>query len=136
MRTLKTFVTALIALSVTISCSSQSENKKQETVVSQSENVEVIYFHFTRRCATCNTIEDIARETVSEMNGSEVVFEGYNLDEEKGSDKAKDLGVSGQALLIVQGDKKINLTNQAFMNARSKPDELKSIIKEKIVSML
>lgn len=136
MRTLKTFVTALIALSVTISCSSQSENKKQETVVSQSENVEVIYFHFTRRCATCNTIEDITREIVSEMNGSEVVFEGYNLDEEKGSDKAKDLGVSGQALLIVQGDKKINLTNQAFMNARSKPEELKSIIREKIVSML
>lgn len=136
MKTFQFLVTALIALSLTISCSSQSENKKQETVVSESNKVEVVYFHFTRRCATCNAIEDIARETVNEMNGSEVAFTGYNLDEEEGSDKAKDLGVSGQALLIVHGDKKMNLTNQAFMNARSKPEELKSIIREKIVSML
>lgn len=136
MRTLQIFITMLVTFSITISCSSQVDNENQETSVSESENVEVVYFHFTRRCATCNAIEDIASEVVNEMSGSEVIFSGYNLDEEKGSKIAEDLGVSGQALLIVSGDKKINLTNQAFMNARSKPDELKNMIKEKVVSML
>ncbi len=136
MRMLQIFITTLIAISVTISCSSQSDNKNQETVVSESEKVEVVYFHFTRRCATCNAIEDITREAINEMSESKVAFADYNLDEEKGSEKAEKLGIFGQALLIVGGNKKINLTNQAFMNARSKPDELKSIIKEKIASML
>jgi len=50
--------------------------------------------------------------------------------------KAEELGVSGQTLLIVSGDIKINITNEAFMYARSKPEKLKQVIKEKIDPLL
>jgi len=44
--------------------------------------------------------------------------------------------VSGQTLLIVGNDKKIDLTNDAFLNARTNPDKLKEKIKQTIDSML
>ena len=55
-----------------------------------------------------------------------------NLDEEKGKEKSKELQVSGQTLLIVVNDKHINLTNEAFMNAKSNREKLKNIIKATI----
>ena len=46
------------------------------------------------------------------------------------------MDVSGQTLLIVSGDTKINITNEGFMNAHSNPEKLKQIIKEKIDLLL
>ena len=55
---------------------------------------------------------------------------------EKGEQKGEQLGVSGQSLFIIEGDTKINITNEGFLNARSNPDKLKQIIKEKIDPLL
>ena len=49
---------------------------------------------------------------------------------------AGELGVSGQTLLIVSGETRINITNEGFMNARSNPEKLKQIMKEKIDPLL
>ena len=49
---------------------------------------------------------------------------------------AGELGVSGQTLLIVSGDTRINITNEGFLNARSDPGKLKQIMKEKIDPLL
>jgi predicted membrane-bound dolichyl-phosphate-mannose-protein mannosyltransferase len=123
---------AFIALSINFSCTAQPDkNKKEETTV-KGENIEVFYFHYTRRCATCNAVEDVAKEAIEEYYGDDVFFVSYNLDEDEGKQKAEEIGVSGQTLIIVSGENKINITNEAFMNARSNPDKLKEIIKEKI----
>jgi len=98
--------------------------------------VEVYYFHYTRRCATCNSVESVAKETVAEYFKNVAVFADYNLDETEGEAKGKTVGAESQSLLIISGDKKIDLTNEAFMNARSNPDKLKAIIKEKIEDLL
>ncbi len=131
MKTIKVLLLAVMAMSMNISCSSQT-NKKDDSVISKSDKVEVYYFHYTRRCATCNAVESVSKEALAEYYGNKVEFADYNLDEDAGKAKGDELDVSGQTLLIVAGDTRINITNEGFMNARSNPDKLKEIIKSKI----
>lgn len=135
MKTIKILFIAIFALGMTISCSLQA-GENEGTKVSQTDDVDVYYFHFSRRCMTCQAVEDVSKDAVAELYGDKVSFEEYNLDEEAAKAKADELEVSGQSLVIVSGDTKINITNEAFMNARTNPEKLKQIIKEKIDPLL
>jgi thiol-disulfide isomerase/thioredoxin len=126
----------LVALFMSISCSAQTEKDPGSTQVAQSGDPEVYYFHHTRRCVTCQAVETVSEESVKELFGDRVSFMEYNLDEDKGKEKAKELGINGQSLLIVNGDKIINITNEGFMYARSNPDKLKQIISDNITPLL
>ncbi|HAF30700.1 MAG TPA: hypothetical protein DCG75_16785 [Bacteroidales bacterium] len=132
MRLVNFFTIALIAVSINFSCTAQDTKKENDETTVKTENVEVFYFHFTRRCATCNAVEDVAKEAIKEYYADDVFFASYNLDEADGKEKAEEVGVSGQTLIIVSGENKINITNEGFMNARTNPEKLKEIIKEKI----
>ncbi len=136
MKSVKYLFISLMALSMNISCSAQTNKENDNTRISNTGKVEVYYFHYTRRCITCLSVEKVSREAVAELYDGGVVFSGFNLEEEKGKHKAEQLGVSGQTLLIVSGDTRINITNEGFLNARSNPDKLKQIIKEKIDPLL
>ena len=136
MRTLKLIILAAIAFGMNISCSAQSEKVEKTANITNTNNIEVYYFHYTRRCATCNAVENVSKEAITELYGNKVTFTSFNLDEAKGKNKGKELEVSGQTLLIVAGDTKINITNEGFMNARNNPEKLKEIIKEKIDGMM
>ena len=135
MKTIKMISLLFIVAIMGISCSGQSnksENTSKNTSLEKDEDVHVYYFHNTRRCATCKAVESESKNAVEELYGEKVAFTAYNLEKAKGEQKAEELGVSGQTLLIVSGDKKINITNEGFMNARSNPDKLKQIIKGNI----
>ena len=136
MKTLNVLFFAVMALSMSVSCSAQSNKKDEGAKLSEADKVEVYYFHYSRRCMTCNTVESVSKDAVAELYGNKVSFADYNLDEKAGKAKGDELEVSGQTLLIVAGDTKINITNEGFMNARSNPDKLKQIIKEKIDPLL
>lgn len=86
--------------------------------------IQVLYFHQTRRCATCQAVEEVTKTTVTEEYGKEVTFKSINLEKEK--ELAKKYGVHGQSLLVVKGKEKYNLTNVGFMYARNQPQRLKS----------
>ncbi|MFP4023766.1 MAG: nitrophenyl compound nitroreductase subunit ArsF family protein [Thiohalospira sp.] len=129
-------IVAFIAISMNFSCTAQANKKEKEETTVKAENVEVFYFHYTRRCVTCNTVEDVAKEAIEEFYGDDVFFVSYNLDEADGKEKAKEIGISGQTLIIVNGENKINITNEGFMNARTNPEKLKQIIKDKIDPLL
>jgi hypothetical protein len=136
MKTIKLIIlvcaTAMIGL--TTAAQDASSTKNQEVI--KTGTVEMYYFHFSRRCATCQAVEDVSQESVQELYGDQVAFLAYNLEEEEGEMKGEEIGVSGQTLLIVSGDTKIDLTNEGFMNARSNPEKLKEIIKENIDPLL
>ena len=129
-------IVAFVAISMNVSCNAQANNENSSETTVKADNVEVYYFHNTRRCATCKAVEEVAMESVKELYGDDVSFMAYNLEDVEGSQKAELLGVSGQTLLIVNGDTKINITNEGFMNARTNPEKLKEIIKEKIDPLL
>lgn len=127
-------ITAALLLSVP--CQGQTGRDIEEAPVLQTSDIEVYYFHFTRRCATCEAVEKVSHEAVSELYGDRIPFRGYNLDDAEGKEKADELGVKGQTLMIVSGDKKINITNEGFMLARSNPEKLKQVISDQITPML
>jgi len=103
--------------------------------------VKAYYFHFNARCTTCKTVEAQTKSDIEQLypelvKSGKVSFAAVNLDEPEGKKIGKDVGVSGQTLLLVKGDKKINITNEGFMYAVRQPEKFKSIIKEKVDGLL
>lgn len=133
------FFLLLAVVSVTAQCcnstAQKSDNNQQSEVIAESSDVEVYYFHATRRCATCQAVEDVTKEALAEKYGEAVSFHTVNREEKKDHPLIKKHNVSGQTLLIIKGDKAENITNYAFMNARTNPDKLKSKIEEAVESL-
>lgn len=118
-------------------CNAQTTESNQADETVSSETVEVYYFHFTRRCATCQAVEDESEAALKDfypekVNAGEITFLSVNLEESENEPLAKKLNVSGQSLLVVKGEKQENLTNVAFMHARSNPEKLRDALKESI----
>lgn len=136
MKNLSVVSVFLILAGILLSCNAQTDKVFKAQGISAEKNIEVIYFHFSRRCATCQAIEKVSSEAVDTNYGDRVVFLSYNLDKPDGKKRGEELGITGQSLLILGGDKPFDLTRDAFMNARSNPDQLKKLIKEKVDSLL
>jgi len=105
------------------------------------DKVEVIYFHLTRRCVTCQAVENVARDAVKELYPAEVekgtvVFRTLNIEDKSSEADAKRVDATGQCLLIVSGDKRIDLTSEGFMNARNSPEKFKEEIKKAVDPLL
>lgn len=133
------FVVGLLSANTDFSKEATPDYQSTTTNSNQAKsitNVKTYYFHATRRCETCQAVETVAKEAIKEYYGNKVAFTSINRDDEKDNPMIKKYKVSGQTLLIIKGDKVVNLTNYAFMNARTNPDKLKAKIKATIDSMI
>jgi hypothetical protein len=113
----------------------------EKTTITATDKVEVFYFHFTRRCVTCQAVEEESKKAVESLYPDQVkkgtvTFKAINLDDESGKPVAERCKVSGQSLLIISGEARIDLTSEGFMYARSNPDKLKEEIKKAIDPLL
>jgi len=140
MKTYKLIITLLLIASFS-ACTGQPSKKEVKTSDNNSDKIEAYYFHFTARCTTCKTIEASAKENLETLYPNQVkqgliTFQSINLDEASSKSLAEKLGVSGQTLLLVKGNQKINLTNEGFMYAVVKPEKFKEIINEKVDGLL
>lgn len=122
-----------------ISCNAQG-NKKESVQNTHSPKVTVYYFHFTKRCATCLAVEENAKKAVEtlyadKIKTDEYSFQGINLDDAASKILADKLGVGGQTLLVVRGDKKIDITSTGFLNAHN-PEKMKAEIKNAVDKVL
>ncbi|BBE20799.1 hypothetical protein AQPE_4993 [Aquipluma nitroreducens] len=126
---MKKIIFLCIVLMTVFFCNAQTA--KKETATSENQ-VEAYYFHNTARCTTCKTVEAEAKADLESLYGNQVTFKALNLEDDATKPIAEKLQVSGQTLLIVKGDQKINLTNEGFLYAVTKPAKLKSIIKAKV----
>jgi hypothetical protein len=139
MRHVALFLSIMAIMFGSVSCKSQG-NKKEIAQALNSSNVNVYYFHFTLRCATCLAVEENARKAIealypNEVKTGEYSFSALNLDEASSKEIADKLGVGGQTLLIVRGDKKIDITSAGFLNAHDL-DKLKAEIKSAVDKVL
>lgn len=103
--------------------------------------VEVYYFHYTHRCVTCQAVETETIKAVKQLYPEQykkglISFKSVNLDEKSSDALAKKCKVEGQALLVISGSKRVDLTEQGFMYARSKPEALKAELKKVINPLL
>ena len=131
----------VLILAVSLSACNAQTPQDQNSSVANTDELQVYYFHFTKRCATCNAVENEAKVALElfyadQMNEGNIVFTSLNLEDEDGKEMAEQLQVSGQSLLLVKGDQMVNLTNEGFMNARTKPDKFHDILKSNIDKLL
>jgi hypothetical protein len=135
-------VIALFAItSVQAQCcknAAQAANCATPCIQSQqksSSEIKAYYFHATRRCATCVAVEDVTKEVLKAKYADKIQFESINREEDSKNPLLEKYKVSGQTLLIVKGDKVIDLTNDAFLYARTSPEKFKEKLKSTIDSM-
>jgi hypothetical protein len=107
----------------------------------EGEKIEAYYFHYTRRCATCEAVESETKNALDEyfpekMKDGTITFLSVNIEEEGNEAFAEKMGVSGQTLLFISGEQKTDLTTAAFMYAKTKPETLKKEIKKTIEELL
>lgn len=124
----------------TTTCNNQTE-KSAPSGAEVSEDLQVIYFHNTNRCATCNAVENetkIALELFypDQLAEGVIHFTSLNLEAEDGKERAEALNVSGQALLLIYGENQVNLTNDGFMYARVNPSKFHEILNNQIEKLL
>jgi hypothetical protein len=119
---------------LTANVNAQTTNEKM------TDKIEVIDFHSTHRCITCNAIEMHTRYTLKkyfadELKSGKITFQVINVEKEKNYKLAEKFEASGTSLfmnVIAKGkEKKIDLTQFAFMKGREK-NEFMTGLKEKI----
>ncbi|EKD31249.1 MAG: hypothetical protein ACD_77C00357G0015 [uncultured bacterium] len=132
----RTFLLCIALLMVMFTNSCNAKSPEKQATAATSEKVEAYYFHFTSRCVTCKAVEAEAQKDIQALYGNKVIFKSINLDDPSSQQIAEKLQVPGQALLIVKGNKIINLTNEGFLYARKDPTKFKSVIKETVDSLL
>ena len=135
------FILTLVLVIPLLSCNSQPVQTEAQASVASSDKIETYYFHFTARCTTCKTIEAEAKKDLESLYPNQVkqgliTFQSLNLEEAPNKELAEKLGVSGQALILVKGDQKINITNEGFLYAVAKPEKFKEIINEKLDGLM
>ena len=134
-------LTLMLLLTVTLSACNAQSSQDQKSGIANTDELQIYYFHFTRRCATCNAVETetkVVLETFyyDQVTDGNIAFTSLNLEEEDGNKMAEQLKVSGQTLLLVKGDQMVNLTNEGFMNARINSSKFHEILKNNIEKML
>lgn len=105
------------------------------------KQVTVYYFHFTRRCMTCNNVEKVSKEAVetqyaAQVKNGEVSFKSVNLDEKDGEAIGAKYKIEGQTLIVISGDKRVDLTDKGFMYANDSPAKLKAAIKKAVDGLM
>ncbi len=143
MKTIKFLAVLTLALLIT---TSNAQSKDKITNKSDSR-IEVLDFHSTHRCMTCNAIEANTKYTLDkyfskEMKASKITFKVINVDDEKNEKMAEKFEASGTALIlnVIKGSKEIHidLTDFAFMKGNDKKvfsKELKAKIEAELKAL-
>jgi len=134
---MKKLVTVLVLSFLMIPFFTISAGKKDQKTIVKSPQVEVYYFHFTRRCITCQAVETESKKAVETLYPEQIkkgliTFKSINLDEESSASLAKKNKVEGQSLLVIGKKKRIDITQDGFIYARSNPEKLKDKLKKTI----
>ena len=116
----------------------EAQDEQKQMVI--KETVDVYYFHFTRRCAGCKAVEAETQKALQSyfpeaMKTGKIAFKSINLDEKENEALADKIGVSAQSLLVVKGDTKEDLTDMAFMYARTKPEKYHKTLRKTIENL-
>lgn len=145
MKTFKFFTILAIGL-MFMSCNGQTKSNDQSLAQSVSK-IEVLDFHTTHRCMTCNAIEANTKYTLNtyfskELKDDKITFQVVNVDEKENEKIAEKFEASGTSLFlnVIRNGKEtqINLTDFAFMNGNDQEafsKELKSKIDKELKTL-
>ena len=145
MKQFRIFTIVVLCLILT-SCNGQ-EKSKTEVSNQTASKIEVLDFHSTHRCMTCNAIEANTKYTLEtyftkEVEQGKITFQAINVDKKENEKIAEKFEAAGTALflnVIINGkEKQIDLTDFAFMKGNDKEEfskELKLKIENELQSL-
>lgn len=122
-------ITSLIIALFFMSCNQKQPQKKSNESPILGSKIEVLDFHSTHRCKTCNAIEANTKYTLStffdkEMKAGKLTFQLVNIDLDENEAMAEKFQASGTALflnVVSKGkENQIELTELAFMKGNDK----------------
>lgn len=101
------------------------------------KEITIYYFHTSRRCKTCLSIERVAKNVAKEQYGKDknVVFRAVNIEKKENEALAEKYEVGGSALLVCCGEKSKDLTGKAFQYGMTNPGKLQALIIETVDGM-
>jgi hypothetical protein len=115
----------------------------QDVASGEKPKVEVYYFHATMRCPTCLAVEEQTRKTLDEnfaeeLKAGTVMLTVLNLEEKenKALTEKFEIGWSSLILFVPESGKSVNLTEDAFANARSHPEDFRAELEKEIKSLV
>ena len=136
-------LSALVVLVSLVLFSCKEKAQVEKKVIEKVANkIEVIDFHSTHRCMTCNAIESSTKFTLdtyfkNEVENNKITLQVVNVDLDENLKIAEKFEATGTALflnIVKDGkEKQIDLTEFAFMNGNDQKvfsDELKVKIEE------
>jgi hypothetical protein len=129
-RTTFLLIALFVLAALPINAAPGGASKASNPVLKDPKPVIVYYFHATRRCATCLSIERITRGVIKDRykDDKRVTFLTINVDEEKNATLAERYEVAGSGLIVCSGKKNTDLTTKAFQYAKSDPGKLQSAL--------
>jgi hypothetical protein len=137
---MRTYLILFLSIFILAACNNQAEpadteNGQEQEAVSllpEGAQVHVVYFHGKQRCKSCVAIQNVAAEIIAEHYGDnpEVMFVEIDFSDKKNDALAEKYEIAWSSLLVIAGDKHVDLTDEAFANAVKTPDVLKSSIVE------
>lgn len=142
MKNLKTMLISIVAILLS-SWNINAQNEEVEKINTENK-IEVLDFHSTRRCMTCNAIEANTKFTLEkyfadELKSGKITFQSINIDEKENYAIAEKFQASGTSLFlnVIDNGKeaKVNLTDFAFKKGKDKAafsSELKRKIKKQL----
>lgn len=141
---MKTVLLFLTLCGSIMACSGDKNKSAVEHHPTKKDFVELLYFHGAQRCATCMAIEKHTKELVEtshseQLKSGQLLFRSIDITKEESL--AEKYNVSWSSLILVDHDKSgkeetTNLTEFAFENARTAPDQFKSGLSEEITEKL
>ena len=134
-------ISLLTIISISLSACSGNAQNKNGNQKEQQAVIQVIDFHSTHRCMTCNAIENQTKTVLEkhyrlEMEKGLITFQTVNVDDEENYNLAESFQVYGTALFInvVKNGKstKINMTDFAFLTATNEDDSFEKGFKNEM----
>lgn len=115
-------------------CNGNAQSTKKETSKKEVSSIQVIQFHSEHRCMTCNLIENLTKETLQKFPA--IPFLLVNVDDKKNEKMAEQFEATGTALFLYnpKTGKKKDLTDFAFMNAKSDSKKFKDGLEKEIIA--
>lgn len=134
------FLSVFAIIILLSACNGQPKKDTNASLDASISKIEVLDFHSTHRCMTCNAIEKNTKYTLDtyfskELKADKITFQVINVDEKENENIAEKFEASGTSLIlnvIKKGkETQINLTDFAFMNGNDQ-DVFSKELKEKI----
>ena len=110
----------------------------QQNPTGSKTKLEVLYFHATMRCPTCNAVEDNARKLLerdykTQLDNGTIKFNSYNVDESANKTLVDKYQITFSTLLLIKSDgTKTDLTGTGFQYALANPVKYETLLKAEI----